>query len=498
MDDEERIWRLDVLSISGFAISIQPSTPPQCETPIYLTVNQLDIQVCQTLETHAFPYYLQIILIPRRSNTGLVLLIPLNQIMNIVISDHGVMGQSIRFKLVEKCMGVIRQMLNGKSPGRMYGNNEDDPFHFLGLLKFREFVVRNAGVGEEQMRVMNGWAECLKRHAISEYNHSVQILREGLDGVWTIIEDGNATKVEEEEKMVEALDGEAESFGILSIDIPEDTIPEASLADGEVDLSQQMDIQSDGIRNLKRDTFDRTIDPTPDQQERSSKPSEPISPPASSSSSRQSLEHNRHQSYSPDHEQDRRRDYSPEPNNCDHDHSLEPHSPDRRIYSDDTSPEGDSDNTPIPRHPRQFHNPQSSLQRQQPPPSPANPRNFILTGSNAIKCPTQPQALSPQATSPRNNRRPPGMKRSSPRFRRFHPNNQRIPEHLLPVRPRGRDPFRIEYPARHVTKPYDSYRPGPQTRSGDRPEGEPLLGRISGGRGGGRRRRKNPRIERRE
>jgi hypothetical protein len=90
-----------------------------------------------------------------------------------------------------------------------------------------------------------------------------------------------------------------------------------------------------------------------------------------------------------------------------------------------------------------------------------------------------------------------------PRFRRFPPNNLRIPDHLLQARPHGRDPLRIDYPVRHgnnYTKPYDSYRPKPQTRLSDRPNGEPLLGRISGGGGpgGGRRRKKIPQLERRE
>lgn len=498
MDDEEQIWKLDASSISGFAIHLQPSTSPQCETRIHHTLAQYDIQVSQTLETHGFPYYLQIIL-SRPSDTGLILLIPLNQIMNIVISDHGIMGQSLRFKLVEKCMGVTRQMLvDRKSPGRMYGNNEDDPFKFLGLLKFREFIVRNAAAGEDQMRVMNAWAECLKRNAISEYSHSVQILREGTDGVWRIIEDADTTKVEEDENTAMVLDEESESLGISSIDIPEDTVQKGGFEDEEVDISHPMNVQSNGTQSRKRDVFDRTINPTPDQQGRSSKPSEPISPPASGSSPH-SPESNSRQSYSPDDERDRRQDYSPEFNNRDRDHSPEPNNPDRRVSSDDTSPERDPDITPTPSHPHQSHRPQSSSQRQQPPPS--RQFNSILTGSNTIQCPNQPQALSLQTNAPRNNRRPPGMKRSSPRFRRFRSNNQRIPEHLLPVGPRGRQPFRADY-HQHVktfTKLYDSYRPGAQT---NRPDGPPLSGRISGGSGGGyvrgRRPNKIPLIERRE
>lgn len=493
MDDEDRIWKLDASSISGYAIPLQQSNSPQySDSPIYLHVAQFDIQVSQTLETHSFPYYLQIIITPRRSDPGLILLLPLDLILNIVISDHGALGQSLRFKLVEKCVGVTRQMLlDGKNPGRMYGKNEDDPFHFLGLLKFREFTVRNAGVGEEQMHVMNAWLECLKRNAISEYDHSVQILREGSDGVWKIIESVDATKIEEEEKMTMVLDEESESLGISSIDIPEDTIQEGGLEDVEMGQSQQMNVQSNGNRSLKRDT----IDSTPDQRDRSSKPSEPISPPASSPSYRESPEYNHRQSYSPD----RRQDYSSEPNNPGRDHPPEPDSPDRRISSDDTSPERDPDTTPTPRHPRQSYRSQSSSQPHQQ--SPSQQSNFILTGSNAIRCPNQPQALSSQNPGPRNNRRNPGMKRSFPRFRRFRPNNQRIPEHLLPVGQYGRDSFRIEYPrhASKFSKPYDSYRPGAQTRSGDRPVGEPLFGRISGGGiGGGGRRQKIPHIERRE
>ena len=304
--------------------------------------------------------------------------------------------------------------------------------------------------------------------------------------------------------MDEVLEGESESLGILSIVIPEETIRETSLEDRELDPSQHTEIQSNGPRNLQSDIFENRIDPPSDQP---SKPSEPISPPASSSSSRQSPDDNFRQSYSPDHGPYCRRNHTPEPDTRERDNSLEPEILGR---SDDTSPERDVDIISIPRAPRQSNRPPSSPKRQQNPASrlPYS-RNHILTGSNTIQCPTQPQDSSPPIPS-RNNRRPSGMKRSSPRFRRFQGNNQRIPEHSQgSFRLRGRDLSRVELPIRHIntfTKQYDSYRPEPTTRSDGRSEGQSLLGRIGGGGSGGvagggggcRRRRKIPRLERRE
>src|SRR5436190_1662237 len=92
MDDEDKTWRLDASSISGFAIPLQPTASPQCETPVYIPIEKFEITVSQTLETHPFPYFLQIMLIPRHKKAGMVLLVPLNQITSVVISDHGILG----------------------------------------------------------------------------------------------------------------------------------------------------------------------------------------------------------------------------------------------------------------------------------------------------------------------------------------------------------------------------------------------------------------------
>src|SRR5579859_1631703 len=135
MDDEETIWKLDATSLSGFAIQSSPfalSTSASTLHPaheeglkwIHHSIEAVDIQVSQTLETHLFPYYLQISLLSRCaaqdpgspttyassasgastssattsiSSQGVVLLLPLNHILNITISDHSSHGQTLRF-----------------------------------------------------------------------------------------------------------------------------------------------------------------------------------------------------------------------------------------------------------------------------------------------------------------------------------------------------------------------------------------------------------------
>jgi hypothetical protein len=480
MDDEETIWRLDASSISGFAIPSHPFNPTQYETPIYHTVQHIDINVSQTLETHAFPYYLQIVLTPRHSTpakSGIILLIPLNQILSVVISDHGASGQSLRFKLLpamvgRRNMGIMRQVMTDGNPGRMYGVNENDPFHLLGLLKFREIVVRNAGIGEQQMDVMNSWAECLKTNAFTEYCHCIQILKEGSDGIWSIADNGatGMKKIKEDlsEKMEDVLEGELDdSLGISSIVIPDDTVHGDE--HGKDDhLSERMDgIPSNASRHAKHESFDKTIS-LPLSNRRSD---EPLSPPESNTPARQlSSEERNSGTYSPDGTDRNLRTYTPED--------------DHKNYSNDTSPNHDRETPLTPSTPRHRSESFSHHQSTQTPPTrPFNYRPLPLTGSNTIPCPnSQHSPTTPHALAHRIS----GPKRPFQRHRR-------------PFTPRCRGPFRPSFPVRHINghqKQYDSYRP-----ARDRPVSlEDDEHKQHNGRGNDRngRKRKAPHIERRD
>ena len=191
MEDEEHTWRLDIISIAGFAIPFQSSTEAQYQTQVQHTLQRNEIFFVQTLREHAFPCYLQLFLIPTLpaggpAQDGLSVLIPAHLIVNIVIADHGEYGQSLRFKFVpkERLTGIMRQAISDGKFGRLYGPNEDDPFHMLGMIKFKEISIRNGGNGTRALRTLKEWAECLKRNALVEYGHSIQILSEGLDGSW--------------------------------------------------------------------------------------------------------------------------------------------------------------------------------------------------------------------------------------------------------------------------------------------------------------------------
>jgi len=120
-DDEELVWKLDVTSISGFALPCEPfHAPYQTLSPIHITIEQIDIEFSQTFDIHPFRYYSQVTLISRTMDqpskkTGVKLLIQLNQLANIMISDHGEHGQRLRFKLIphKRTSPVRLAMING-------------------------------------------------------------------------------------------------------------------------------------------------------------------------------------------------------------------------------------------------------------------------------------------------------------------------------------------------------------------------------------------------
>ena len=484
MDDEETIWRLGASCLSGFAIPHSPNGTPQCEIPIHIPIERIDLQVSQTLETHSFPYYLQLILSPRaRTDAGLVLLVPLNQIVSVLVLDHGSRGQSLRFKLLgTRNRGIMRQAFLEGAPGKVYGVNEDDAWHLLGMLKFGEFVIRNAGSSEQQVEAMFAWTECLKRNAWSEYGHVIQLLREGLDGVWTIIEeyDGAIEEVEDvDEKMDEELE-EADmegSLGISSMVIPEDNVDyePSEEAKGQSEGMEIVGAGGDPAKYIRSDE-------TPDLSDITIHLAEATS---------------HHQTQSP---------YitpreSPEKVESEPHHSSDDTFPDIEPLSPSMSPVHQSPRRPQSSSQRAYSFPQQNYHNKYPNHH-FNPRGYPLTGTNTIACRSRPNSSS-----------------RSPQFRHTHPPHplslrsrissgagfmpyrrvQRRPnsgEPFRPFAPRYKPNFSPRFQIRHFSgfnsKPYDSYRPA--SREGEERVEFPHFRNTNIV----KRRRKAPQIERRE
>ena len=261
MDDEETIWKLDATALSGFAIQDSGSEETGAGEEVRFishSIEDVDVTVSQTLETHHFPYYLQILLAPRQhleplatssvivssasstvsaststsssssaaaaAASGVILLLPLNHILSVLISDHSHYGQTLRIKLTDanKRTERIRQSISTTGPGRMFGVNEPDPFDVLGMLKFREMSVKIAGVNTAWRQAVVEWTECMRRNAEKEWGHWFQILRENRDGIWEILEpsDGGNIGVNGEEGIASGmgrLDGK-EKDGKMELD----------------------------------------------------------------------------------------------------------------------------------------------------------------------------------------------------------------------------------------------------------------------------------------
>lgn len=464
MDDEETVWRLDVTSVSGFAIQNPTATSPQHDIPIYYSLQEYDIQVSQTLESHSFPFHLRVYLAHRASGQveeGILLLVPLEQIVNIAISDHGPQGQSLRFKLIpghQRMMGVIRQSITSGRPGKMWGVNEDDRYHLHGMLRFREFVVRNAGVDEQQISAMGSWVECLKRHAQKEFSHEIQVLKEGPDGVWRNLDDDDGDredpyrlegiKQDSPDEKVETLDEETEeSFAIATIDITDCSVNGEFIEPEKTShFSTENDVQLKAGPNTRRDLFGDTIEDAARliRHDLSAQESQGIQSAYLTPCQSPGSEHNGPQ-----------------------------------ISSSNTSPEASSapyDATP-PCGPSKY--PQNSPQqnaRQQ-----STSRAFELTGPNAIECTHQSVSSFPPS-----NQTSPAMKHTSPIDFRHSPSHHRSPDGI-PVgpeyrnsqhyrkdnkfrrfQPRYRPSFNPRFPNHHVNnismpkQQYDSYRPYPQ------------------------------------
>lgn len=543
MDDDEGmqdIWLLDATSLSGYAASTDIAHP---ETLVHHTIGALDIQVGQTLETHPFPYFLRIALLPRHTipshstcppADGIALLLPLEHILNITIADHASQGQILRFKLAPArgASWVLRQVMTENGPGRVYGPNEEDPYRLLGMLKFRELAVRNSGVGGDWVEVVAGWAGCLKRNAAKHHNHIVQVLREDAEGQWSMMDTSSASDggddVDEESLVDDIMD--------LKVEVDEDPMDSMSTAESAMDTIVVTLPHTDKTGSLqseaaKTSSNNRPITGSeiPRLQSADQKPlTDRIDVPSHSekidaNDIREGTPYSDDYSYSdsPDNS------HQSEPDSPPHERNERPHHSDNRETSPDEPPfSREPSHQPVRR--RQYKRPRlshdSKRDRSPHTPPPRHYQNRQLTGSNSIEVgsarfhPQQNYNTSPNqrfnipyyrnSQSPQQNPRyhqyqnyPPPRYRApntqfhSPNYRgqrRFDP----LPPGPRPFTPRFRQPYSPQFPIRHVNSGYDSYRPGSSGSPGNRDSESGAAFRDFMEKYGTK--RKPPRIERRE
>jgi hypothetical protein len=519
MDDDEGmhdIWLLDATSLSGYAASTDIAHP---ETLVHHTIGALDIQVGQTLETHPFPYFLRIVLLPRRTipshpactpADGIALLLPLQQILNITIADHASQGQILRFKLAPArgASWVLRQIMTENGPGRVYGPNEEDPYRLLGMLKFRELAVRNSGVGGDWVEVVAGWAGCLKRNAAKHHNHTVQVLREDAEGQWSMMDTSSASdggddvdeeplgedimdlKVEVDEDPMDANDSAS------TVECPMETIVVVALPPTETTGS----LQSEPAK-MSCSSRPVTGSDIPRLQSANQKPlADRIDVPSHSDK----IDANDIRDGTPlsdDYSYSDSPDNSPqsEPDSPPHERNERPHHSDNRETSPDEPPfSREPSDEPVRR--RQYKRPrlsQNESKRDRTPHTPPPPRQYQnrqLTGSNSIEVgsarfhPQQNYNISPQRfnipqyrnSHPQQNPRyHPYQNYPPPRYRapntQYHSPNYRGPRRFdslppgpRPFTPRFRQPYSPQFPIRHINNGYDSYRPGSSGSPGNR------------------------------
>jgi hypothetical protein len=471
MDEEETIWQLDATSLSGFAIHSSSSSSPQYETPVHHTIETVDIQLSQTLESHSFPYHLQLVLSPRSKDpslssdatqSGIVVLLPLYNILNLVISDHASYGQSLRFKLVEPGRRVAmatRQVFSDAGPGRMYGSNEDDPYHLLGLLKFREFVVRNAGVDGRWGEIVTGWAACLQRNAVNEFSHHMQILREDTVGRWRIIEDEDdgcgMDIVKHEGSIEDVVNVDEDDYKDLEVGLETLRTPSIEVSDG----TEDGEVHDEREVDLDRPTT-TAADPT-DLNQYSTPPSRHTD---RSHRSEHELSTARVLEYENDQSPNR-----PEDDPCD---DVRP----TAAESTETSPEEDhfSRESPCRQQVRYRRNQRSAL-------SPRDNRcRGFPTGANSIECTPLdrvPPSRIPHSPSAGPFNSPPSGRRNSrtvspiaSRLSENRPQNREMPRQFDSPRrePRPRQSRYSNNHTRVTGRGYDSYRP--QRRSSGQDE----------------------------
>jgi hypothetical protein len=213
MDESGPILSLDARSLSGIAIPFSFSSPSCPEKAVFLPTPNTQLKVSQTLKGHTFPFFLEIIISDSNTREGVMLLLPIDLILSLVISDHAEFGHNLRFKLASgvKTPGIIRQTLRKGLPGRLYGLNEDDPYDLLGMLRFGELNVRAFG------QVLD-WADRLLSNVGNEGRKALPVYVEDTEGSWRVMDSRWSHEAALEEEKTGDCEGEGPSTSSISDD----------------------------------------------------------------------------------------------------------------------------------------------------------------------------------------------------------------------------------------------------------------------------------------
>ena len=156
-------------------------------------------------------------------HSGTFLLLPLSQILNIKITDRGIRGQKLEFRIAEAARGheALRQNLSSHGPTYLYPPNEDDPHHLLSILKYGTLTI---DIDVENVQSIVDWTNCLKRNALKGWNHILDVVMDDVMGRLRIVCDEDGLSLVKGE-MSEIADTDLD-IRAVSIDASEETADE--------------------------------------------------------------------------------------------------------------------------------------------------------------------------------------------------------------------------------------------------------------------------------
>ena len=146
-----------------------------------------------------------------------------------------------------------RQQITAQGPRRVYAPNEDDPQHFLGMIKAGMMIV---DVDED----VRDWIMCLKRNALNGFNHVVDVVMEDEKGRLRILCDGDEDDGEiVKEERGENVEREVEMRGV-SIEGSDET------SEDEAQQQQQEETKKEPPQTDRQDYPQSTLHESSDQQ----------------------------------------------------------------------------------------------------------------------------------------------------------------------------------------------------------------------------------------
>ena len=196
------------------------------------------------------------------SQEGTLLLLPLSQIVNISISNYGVLGQKLRFRIAKVDRGhePLRQKLSSQGFCDNYAPNEDDPYHLLGMLKYGSLTIDTAtdstnAPNPQVHQVILDWVQCLKRNAWKGWNNQIDVIVEDDQGRCGFLEDEGDALNDVKVEMSEVAETDLEIPRAASLEGSEETA-------GEDEPSRRVSIQ----KELKEDVMSKKRSPRLDDE----------------------------------------------------------------------------------------------------------------------------------------------------------------------------------------------------------------------------------------